>query len=59
MSIVAMSDIPEGTEVLVKYGYDMRIAPQWYKQLYEDFKQGLTLFSHRIPSDSKSILIHQ
>jgi len=42
MSIVAMSDIPEGTEVLVKYGYDMRIAPQWYKQLYEDFKQGLT-----------------
>ena len=41
MSIVAMSDIPKGTEVLVKYGYDMRIAPQWYKQLYEDFKQGL------------------
>ena len=34
MSVVAMRDISKGEEILVKYGYDLRIAPDWYKQLY-------------------------
>jgi len=39
MSIVALRDIRLGEEILVKYGYDLRIAPEWYKQLHQLLKK--------------------
>ena len=39
MSVVAMRDISKGEEVLVKYGYDLRIAPDWYKQLHAQHRK--------------------
>lgn len=35
MSIVALKHIPENSEILVNYNYDVDLAPLWYKELWK------------------------
>ena len=40
MSVVALKTILTGEEILVNYNYDLKIAPEWYKALWQEFMQG-------------------
>ena len=39
MSVVALKHILADEEILVSYNYDLRYAPEWYQNLWQEYMQ--------------------